>query len=63
MTLADFAQAFAASYPKAVDFLKSEYEAHAAAVDALAAEAGYRKAGERLGFVVFTTKKNDAVLQ
>jgi hypothetical protein len=63
MTLADFAKAFADKFPRSVDFLKSDYEAQAAAVDALAAEAGYRKAGERLGFVVFTTKKNDAVLQ
>jgi hypothetical protein len=63
MTLADFSKAFAESYPLAVDFLKSDYDAQADAVDALALEAGYRKAGERLGFVVFTTKKNDAVLQ
>lgn len=55
--------AFQAAFPKAVDFLKEEYEANQAQIDAIAAEEGYRMAGVRLAFAVFTTKKSPHVAE
>lgn len=54
--MSDIAKAFSDAYPRAIDFLKTEYDADQAAFDAAAAEAGYRLAGVRLGFAIFTTK-------
>jgi hypothetical protein len=48
--------AFQAAFPKAVDFLNEEYEANKDQIDTIAAEEGYRLAGVRLAFAVFTTK-------
>lgn len=56
MTKAEIRALFSASHPKAIDFLETEYEADRDAYDNAAAETGYRRAGFRLGRVVFTTK-------
>lgn len=56
MTADDFKAAFLAAHPKAVDFAESEYRPIEAEVSAIAAQAGYRLAGIRLGRAVFTTK-------
>lgn len=49
--------AFQAAFPKPVDFLQAEYEANKAAIDAIASDEGYRLAGVRLSFAVFSTKQ------
>jgi hypothetical protein len=53
--------AFQAASPKPVDFLEAEYQANKVAIDAIAAEEGYRFAGVRLCYAVFTTKKTPHV--
>lgn len=57
----NFSEIFASAFPKAVDFVQPDYDANAAEVDAAATANGYRKAGVRLGFVVFTTKPEKKV--
>ena len=49
-------EAFAKSYPKAIDFPQAEYEREKTEFDRIAAEYGYRLAGFRLQRAVFTTK-------
>lgn len=56
MSKEEIRAAFAASHPKAIDFPEVEYEVSRDAYDNAAAETGYRRAGFRLGRVVFTTK-------
>lgn len=53
--------AFQAAFPKPVDFLQTEYEANKVEIDVIAADEGYRMAGTRLAFAVFTTKKTPHV--
>jgi hypothetical protein len=55
----NYAKRFALSHPKAIDFPQDEYASNQDAIDAAATAAGYRLAGIRLGFVVFTTKGVD----
>lgn len=55
--------AFKAAFPRAVDFLSEEYDANQEEIDAIAAEEGYRLAGVRLAFAVFTTKKTPHVAE
>lgn len=52
-----YAEQFQAKHPKAVDFLESAYRQDRDEIDLTANEAGYRFAGYRLGFAVFTTKE------
>lgn len=47
---------FAEAFPRAVDFLETEYEASKGEFGTVAAQHGYRLVGIRLGFAVFTTK-------
>lgn len=51
-----YAERFASAYPKAIDFPQDEYEGNREAIDAAAAALGYRLAGVRLGFAVFSSK-------
>lgn len=51
-----YTEQFQSKYPKAVDFLESTYRHDRDEIDMAAYEAGYRFAGYRLGFAVFTTK-------
>lgn len=54
--MTDLAQTFAQAYPKAIDFPEADYRARSAEFDAAAKAEGYRLAGFRLGFAVFSTK-------
>jgi hypothetical protein len=51
-----YQQAFADKYPKAIDFKSDEYKSNKAEIDEAAKANKYHMAGERLGFVVFSTK-------
>jgi hypothetical protein len=53
----NFAEIFAATHPKAVYLLQTEYDAEKEAAEQAASEYGYRLAGLRLGWAVFTTKE------
>lgn len=55
--------AFQAAFPKPVDFLNLEYEVNQKEIDAIAAEEGYRLAGIRLAFAVFSTKQTPHVAE
>lgn len=56
----NYAELFNRAYPKAVDFVESEYLRDKEAADSAALSAGYRFAGYRLGRAVFTTKAERA---
>lgn len=52
-----YADIFSKAYPKAIDFLESEYVANKAQADEAAKVMRYRFAGFRLGRAVFTAKE------
>lgn len=57
----EYRAVFQAAFPKPVDFLTAEYEANQAEIDEIAADEGYRLAGTRLVYTVFTTKQTPHV--
>ena len=56
MTAEEFDAKLQAAYPKAVDFLRPEYDADASAFELIASARGYMFKGYRLERAVFSTK-------
>lgn len=52
-----YEKTFSAAYPRSQDFTKTEYDAAQDEIQAAARATGYRLAGFRLGFAIFTTKE------